>query len=193
MDARFERAIAAIDSANSADPVQLTVGDRTGPKELLHGELLTHWVRALDPEASEALLLAARGHHIERWRWPRTEYPEGRGGYLRWRSDLHTHHANRVAQILRECGYEEDLIERVSVLIHKRGLGRDPEVQVLEDGLCLVFIETQFDDIAGRLPDAKMSEIIRKTWHKMSPQGQSRALEVVTPGQAEVITAALGR
>ncbi len=82
MDARFERAIAAIDSANSADPVQLTVGDRTGPKELLHGELLTHWVGALEPGASEALLLAARGHDIERWRWPRTESPEGRGGYL---------------------------------------------------------------------------------------------------------------
>lgn len=191
MHAGFERAIAAMDAANSADPNLLVVGDRSGPKELVHAEMLTRWVTSLSGEPSEALLLAARGHHLERWRWHRSDYPEGRGGYLRWRTDLHSRHAERVAEILRESGYDGATVERVSTLIHKRGLGRDAEVQVLEDGLCLVFLESQFDELAGRLPDAKMAAIIRKTWNKMSEAGRARALEVVSPAQAATVTAAL--
>lgn len=191
MHPAFDRAIAAMDAANSADPNALVVGDQSGPKELVHAEMLTRWVRSLCAEPSEALLLAARGHHIERWRWPRSEYPEGRGGYLRWRADLHSRHAERAAEILRGVGYDEPTIERVSELIHKRGLGRDPDVQVLEDGLCLVFLKSQFDELAGRLPDGRMAGIIRKTWNKMSEAGRARALEVVSPSQAATITAAL--
>ena len=69
-------------------------------------------------------------------------------------------------------------------LIRKRGLGHDPEVQVLEDALCLVFLETQFAALAGRLDDEKALDITRKTLAKMSPAAIARAGEIDL-GEAE--------
>lgn len=177
-EARFRRAIEAIDAANADDPVTITVGGEERPKELTHAAMLTHWVSRLDPDAGEALLLAVRAHHIRRWTVPRSTYPDGRSGYLRWRRDLQEFHANEAARILREAGYGDDLITRVGQIIRKQRLRSDSEVQILEDGLALVFLETQFEELDERLPDETMVDVIRKTWRKMSARGQEIALEL---------------
>jgi hypothetical protein len=169
---RFARAIAAIDACNADDPNLLVVDGVAQPKELAHAELVTQWARKLRPDASEALLLAARGHHLRRWVVPRSSYPAGRSGYLKWRRDLHRRHAEELGAILRECGYDDATIDRVGSLVRKEGLGRephDPEVQALEDALCLVFLETQFASVAARLDDGKMVDVLAKTAKKMSP------------------------
>jgi hypothetical protein len=166
--ARFGRAVAAIDAANADDPHRITVRGRERPKELAHAELMTVWVRRLQGDAGEALLLAARAHHVRRWEIPRESYPTGRSGYLRWRRALHEHHARIVGELLGAEGYDHDTVERVQTIVRKRGLGKDDEVQVLEDALCLVFLETQFAALAARLDDAKLDDVVRKTVAKMS-------------------------
>jgi hypothetical protein len=93
-DDRFARAVTAIDRANADDPNRIMVRGEIQPKELAHSELATEWVRRLDAEPSEALLLAVRAHHIRRWMIPRSSYPTGRSGYLRWRRALHQLHAD---------------------------------------------------------------------------------------------------
>jgi len=186
---RLERALAAIDAANADDPVRIEVRGRTRPKEQAHAELMSEWVAALAPEASEALQLAARAHHLRRWQIPRAEYPEGRAGYLRWRRALHDFHAEQARAILAELGFEEALLSRVDDLLHKRGLARgDAEAQTLEDALCLVFLETQYRELAARLEGDKLVDVTRKTLKKMSP----RALELarglpLDPRDAETI------
>jgi hypothetical protein len=186
---RFARAIAAIDEANAADPHRVLIRGEERPKELAHAALVTDWVERLSPDASEALLLAARAHHLRRWSIPRTTYPEGRSGYLRWRKALHEQHAREVAEILVEAGYDEPTVARVQDLVRKRGLGRDPEVQVLEDALCLVFAETQLLDLAQRVDDEKMVDVIRKTLVKMSPQAIELAAELDLPAAAKDLLA----
>jgi len=139
---RFSRALAEIDALNAQDPNSIVIRGQRVPKELGHSRLLSEWIDRLAPSASEALRLAGRASHLVRWRYPRSEYPEGRVGYLRWRKDLQQKHATTAAAILREQGYDEALVSRVGAIICKKGLGRDAEVQVLEDALCLVFLET---------------------------------------------------
>ena len=173
--ARFAAAIAAIDAANANAPTTLDVAGEKRPKELAHAEMLTDWIRRFRPEASEELLLAARAHHIRRWTHPRSDYAAGRNGYLRWRRELRTFHAEQTAAILQAAGYEESVVKRVGEIVLKRGLGRDDEVQAFEDGLCLVFLETQFDDLSARTERAKMVEIVRKTVRKMSPSAREAA------------------
>ncbi len=141
------------------------------PKELAHADLMTEWVRRLDPDASEAQLLAARAHHLRRWSSPRSSYPEGRAGYLRWRADLKKQHAEEVAGILAAAGYDEATVDQVQRIIKKIGLGTDAAVQVHEDALCLVFLETQLASTADQLGDEHMLDVIRKTAAKMSPAG----------------------
>ncbi len=175
-DERFRRAIAAIDAANADDPNRITVRGEERPKELAHAELVTAWVHRLDPGAAEPLLLAARAHHVRRWTIPRSSYPTGRPGYLRWRRALHEQHAEDVARILTDVGYDANTIARVQDIVRKRGLGKDPEVQLFEDALCLVFLETQLAELAARLDDDKMLDVTAKTIRKMSPPALDLAL-----------------
>jgi Domain of unknown function (DUF4202) len=179
-DDRLERAVAAIDASNADDPNEIVVAGQTRPKELAHAELVTQWVRRLDPDPSEALLLAARAHHLRRWTIPRASYPDGRAGYLKWRKTLHEQHARDVAVILTDVGYDDATIGRVQDLVRKRRLGKDPEVQVLEDALCLVFMETQLDDVAEKLEPDKLTDVMVKTAKKMSPEAieQAMALDI---------------
>lgn len=169
-DPRFTRAIAAIDAVNAGDPNVVVVRGSTRPKELAHAELMTEWVQRLDPDADDAQLLAARAHHLRRWSSPRASHPEGRAGYLRWRTALRKQHAAEVADLLVGIGYDADVVERVRAIVDKRGLGTDPAVQVHEDALCLVFLETQLAETVDRLGDDKIVEVIAKTAAKMSPQ-----------------------
>jgi hypothetical protein len=186
---RLARAFAAIDAANGADPARIVVRGEERPKELAHAELVTEWVRRLEPEAGEALLLAARAHHLRRWTIPRGSYPEGRSGYLRWRKALHEQHAREVAEILAAVGYDDATIARVQDLVRKRRLGKDDEVQVLEDALCLVFAETQLQDLARRVETEKMVDVIRKTLAKMSPRAIDLALTLDLPDDSRVLVA----
>ena len=170
-EARFERAIAAIDAANAEDP---------HGKELRHSEMATTWVRRLRPEPSEELLLAARAHHLRRWSIPRDSYPEGRSGYLRWRRALQHQHADDVGRILSTEGYEPDSVARVQDIVQKRHLSTDPEVQAFEDALCLVFVEDQLAEFSTRVDEAKLADIVEKTLQKMSPEGRRLVSELLS-------------
>jgi hypothetical protein len=172
---RFDAAIAAIDAANAEDPEVVLVGGEARPKEQAHAEMMTAWLERLDPEAGEAQRLAARAHHLRRWVVPRSDYPDGRAGYLRWRTAQKRRHADEVAEIMTGVGYDPATIEVVQRIVRKDGLGRDPAVQVHEDALALVFLETQLGDLIDRLGAEKTVEVVGKTLDKMSPAGRSAA------------------
>ena len=183
---RFAEAIRRIDEANGADPSTLMVDGVARPKELVHAEMMTRWVQTLRPEAGETLLLAARAHHIRRWEIPRDSFPEGRDAYLSWRTALHRFHAGALGEIMTGVGYESSDVKRAQDLVRKRGLGRDEEVQALEDGLCLVFIETQLGSLAERIDDDdRMVAVLASTWQKMSPIGRDAAKILALDGRAK--------
>ncbi len=146
-----------------------------------YAQRLSAWVERLAPNASEALRLAARCQHLRRWEIPRESYPAGRVGYLKWREDLKRFHAAEAGKILREVGYDDATIERVQKLNLKKLWPKDPEACALEDALCLVFLETQFDETLAKTGDEKMIEILQKTWRKMSPKAREIALGMKLP------------
>ncbi len=178
---RYESAIRRIDAANAEDPTRVIWRGEERVKELLHAELMTRHVLELDPDADELQLIAARAHHFRRWTRPRSDFPEGRAGYLRWRTAAKKFHADEVAALLAEEGYTPDEIDRVAAIIRKEGITRgagapsDPAAQVHEDALCLVFLETQLSDIAGRLGEDETVAVLVKTLPKMSPEGVAAA------------------
>jgi hypothetical protein len=193
MNERFERAITQIDEENSRDPNHDLVSSTPVPRELLYSQRLTDWVLRLEPNASEALRLAARSQHIARWKIPRHTYPEGRTGYLKWRNDLKHFHATLAAGILRQAGYEESTIARVRSLNLKEGFPLDREAQILEDALCLVFLQYQFAELAAKLPPDKVVTALRKSWNKMSDQARAAALTLpFHPKEKALLEQALG-
>lgn len=189
MSSRLEAALARFDAVNAEDPRQ----DAGEPAELVYARRMTGWLERLAPGAPEELRLAVRAQHIGRWRLPRDRFPEGRAGYKRWRSACARMHADTAAAILGELGYPAPAIDRVRDLLTKKGLGRDPEVQVLEDVACLVFLEHGLADFARKHARDKLIDIVRKTWAKMSPQGRAAAAALeLPPDLAALLAAATG-
>ena len=176
--ARFYQALKRFDQENARDPNFISVRGHLRPRELVYSEWLTEWVRRLRPDASEALLLAARSQHLCRWMIPRNSYEMTRDGYLLWREDLKKFHAAKAAEILRQAGYSEEEILRVNALNLKANRLTDPECQTLEDALCLVTLERQLGDLIAKTPPEKMAEILKKTWRKMSEPAREEALQL---------------
>jgi hypothetical protein len=98
-----------------------------------------------------------------------------RPGYLQWREGLKKFHAEKAGKILREAGYPEETVARVQALNLKKDFPRDSEVRVLEDALCLVFLEHQFTDLASKTTDDKVINALQKSWRKMTPAAHALA------------------
>jgi hypothetical protein len=181
---RFTAAITRFDQDNAADPNVEQVDGISQPRELFFARKLSEWVLKLCPDASEELQLAARCQHLRRWEIPRSSYPMTRPGYLQWRTALKTFHAQKSGEILRQTGYPEDVILRVQNLNLKKNFPVDPESRVLEDALCLVFLQYQLADLARKTADDKVVNALRKSWAKMTPAARAEALKL-TYGEHE--------
>ena len=180
---RYDAVIAAIDAANVADPNLIEVEGQAEPAELVYGRRMSATLARMAPDASEPLQIAARGQHIERWRLARKSYPDGRAGYLRWRKDAKEVHAQRLGDIMAEAGYGAGDIDRVGALVRKEKLKLDPEAQLLEDVVCVVFLEHYLPPFMAKTEPAKLPGILAKTWKKMSDFGHAEALKLNVPPQ----------
>jgi len=175
---RFDEAIRRFDEANSNDPTRVTTAKGSQGRELVYAQWLTEWVLRLEPNASEHLRLAARCQHLCRWEIPRASYPITRVGYLQWREELKKFHARKSGEILKAVGYGEEVIAHVQQLVLKKNFLHDLEGRVLEDALCLVFLEHQFAELAAKHTNEKMISVLQKTWKKMTAKGQGAALKL---------------
>jgi hypothetical protein len=189
---RFDNAIRRFDEANAQDPNTELIGGQPMPKELIYGQRLSARLAAFAPDAPETVKLAARAQHIRRWEVPRDSYPEGRAGYLKWRTDLYKRHGDIAGEIMGDVGYDAETIDRVQTLLRKRGLKTDPDVQLMEDVICLVFLEHYFHDFAPKHDEEKLIPIVQKTWKKMSDRAHEAALQLeYAPEDLAVIQKAL--
>ena len=190
---RFREAIARFDRANAEDPNVETVDGASHPKELLYAQRMSRALEHFALDASEVVRLAVRCQHIRRWTAPRDSYPAGRDGYRRWRTDLGRFHADTAGAILRGVGYDDATIGRVQALLRKERLKADPEVQLLEDVVCLVFLRHYLAPFAARHDGEKVVGILRKTWRKMSERGRAAALDLeLSPELRELVARAVG-
>ena len=175
----FARTLRLIDEANSADPNRVEADGREWPKELLYSERMSEMLGRFTPDADEAMQLAIRAQHIERWKSPRNAYPMDRIGYLKWRKNLYKIQGNTAARLAREAGYADDVAGRIRDTVAKKNLKSSADTQLLEDVTDLVFLEHYMLEFVAKHADyteEKWIDIIQKTWNKMSPRAQEFAL-----------------
>lgn len=185
---RLAAVLAAIDAANAADPEVVEADGSSQPAALIYGRRMALVLGEFSPGASEHLRIAVRGQHIERWKRPRADYPDGKAGYLAWRRDAGRYHGERVAGLMAGNGYSEPDCERVAALVRKEGIKRDADAQTLEDVACLVFMRWYFADFAGKRTPDELVSIVAKTARKMSPEGRRAALRLPLPADlAQVV------
>jgi len=173
----LDAALARIDAVHSEDPEK----EGCRAKELVYAERMSGCLARFVPGASEALQLAVRCQHLRRWAIPRASFPEGKVGYLSWRKQESLAHAALAGELVAAAGYDAAMVSRVQALVKKERIKHDPEAQALEDVTCLVFLEYELAAFAPKHDEAKLVDILRKTWPKMSPQGQAAALALRLP------------
>jgi hypothetical protein len=180
-DPRLSPALAAIDAANAEDPNLVEVDGGPLQAELIYGRRMSETLARLEPNPTDCLRIAAQGQHVGRWKVPRKTFPAGRAGYLAWRKHQRDLQAARLGEIMAAAGYGAAEIDRVGQLIRKERLKHDPEVQMLEDVICVVFLEHYFDAFAPNVDQDKLADILAKTWLRMSEHGHAHALKLNLP------------
>ncbi|HET7383877.1 MAG TPA: DUF4202 domain-containing protein [Pseudolabrys sp.] len=178
---RLFKILSAIDATNACDPRMVEFDGRQEPVELIYGKRMTETLARIVPEPSECLQIAVRGQHIERWKIARATYPVGRAGYLQWRRVQRDHQALRIGELMAAVGYDADAIERLGVLIRKEKIKTDAEVQLLEDIICVTFLQYYLPDFSTKVDEDKLADILAKTWGRMSEIGHQHALKLDLP------------
>ncbi|TAK79521.1 MAG: DUF4202 domain-containing protein [Dehalococcoidia bacterium] len=175
---RLQRVLAEIDAANAHDPSRATFAGAAQPRALIEGQRAHAWVLQIQPEASEALQIAARAHHLRRWEVERSSYPRTREGYLAWRTYLYDFHGRAAGELMQAAGYPEETQRRVAELLQKRAVKRDPEAQTHEDAVSLAFLELRLSAFLEGVTEEQATRALRRTWTKMSPAGREAALSL---------------
>ena len=178
MSTKFDKAIQLFDQVNANDPNKEEANGQLYPKELLYAQRMSTQLNTFEPSASEVVRLSVRCQHICRWEIPRDSYEMNRVGYLTWRKDLYKFHAKKAGEILSEVGYNTDTIEKVQFLLQKKQLKKNEDTQLLEDVICLVFLNFYFEKFSKKYSEEKLIDILRKTWAKMSDNGHEAALKI---------------
>ena len=76
-------------------------------------------------------------------------------GYLRWRTDLKNFSRAQDGRNPGKAGCPASVIKAVQDLNLKKNFPADSESRILEDALCLVFLEFQLADLAARTPKTR--------------------------------------
>lgn len=184
---QLEKAYKAFDSYNSADPNKEEFNGIVYSKELLYALRMTEKLKEYAPLSDDYVQIAARCQHIGRWEIPRNSYPMDRKGYLQWRSRLALHHAKIAGEILTECGYNADTVEKITFLLQKKQLRQNPDTQLLEDVICLVFVQYYLEPFAAIHEDEKVIDILKKTLKKMSSRATEEALKIPVSEKVKIL------
>lgn len=189
---QYETAIRLIDEAHAQDPTTIDSEGKEIPYELLYSNKMSDYLEQCDANASETLRLAIRAQHLRRWEVPRSSYAMNKTGYHLWRTYLKKRQAEMAAQICLDSGYSSEDAGRVAALVRKDNLKQDAETQTLEDVACLVFLDDQLEAFEKEHDEAKIVNILRKTWGKMSDKGHELALSIpMSPRARELVSKAL--
>lgn len=185
--------LSAIDDINRQDPNLLKVNNSQQPKELIYGQQMTACLNQYWPEANELLQIAVRAQHIKRWQLKRTEFPEGKAGYYKWRIAQGKFHAELTTSIMLAQGYSTEATAQCASIIRKENLKTNADSQTLEDVACLVFLMHYFDEFSAKYTEqnneAKIIRIVQLTWKKMSNKAHDIALSLTLPKHLAAIVA----
>jgi hypothetical protein len=113
--------------------IRLIVADSRVPEDPHHADNTLEWLLRLEPDAGEALQLAALAHDIDR----AIEEVKVRRADFDDYDDFKAAHARNGAEILRSvltaCGVERTIVEEACRLVELHEVGGDPGSDLLKD------------------------------------------------------------
>mmetsp|Transcript_43298 Transcript_43298/g.111831 ORF Transcript_43298/g.111831 Transcript_43298/m.111831 type:complete len:224 (-) Transcript_43298:200-871(-) len=172
-EAQVALAIRLIDEVHVRQP-RLSKGQMDEGEYCLQVE---RWVEKLtDGKITPELRIAARAQHFERHCIKRAEYEMTTAGYHKWRSAVKKRQGERLAEVVAGANLDKALLARVKGLVSKSLPLSDPAMQIIEDAACLVLLDRDVEAFAEGKEEAKIIDVVQKTWKKMSERARAEAL-----------------
>jgi Domain of unknown function (DUF4202) len=130
----FKMALVRFDHANSLDGN--LIDDANGNKvarQLMRSLHLYNIVVSSHPNASDVLLLAARGLHLQQWKVPREAFAGDEAGGMEWSTAARRYSSMMVGKILLEIGYDAEIINEVKALVTRESTWSEDDMLLLEE------------------------------------------------------------
>ena len=124
------------------EKIRCVIAGSRVPEDPCHADNTLEWLMRLDPNADEALQLAALGHDIDR----ALEATKVKRADFNDYDSFKAAHAENGAQILRglltECGVEENILDEACRLVTVHEVGGDPRSELLKDADAISYFDS---------------------------------------------------
>ena len=121
--------------------IEAIISRSSVPEDPVHSKNTLEWLLELEPDADQALQIAALGHDIER----AIDQRKVRRKDFEYYDQFKAAHAHNSAEILKEvmldCGADETLMEQTCNLIRRHEVGGDERSDLLKDADSISYFE----------------------------------------------------
>ncbi len=126
---------------NTKRQIRLLIAGSTVPEDPRHAENTLKWLLKLEPDADEALQIAALGHDIDRAVEDRKVQRADYADYDAFKADHARNSAVILKEIMAECGVASDITAEVYRLVCLHEIGGDPRADRLKDADAISYFD----------------------------------------------------
>lgn len=161
------------------DEIEEVISHAEAEEDTVHSKHVRECVLRIDPDAGDALQIAALAHDIERAVPPRV--PPDRNDYDGYKEK----HAKRSAEIteklLRKHGADEELIKEVCELIELHEVGGTPKADLLKDADSISYFTTNIKPYLARMGEEQTLTKMKYMYDRMSDRAKQFVQEMDFP------------
>jgi len=119
--------------------IEEIIKESSVPKDLIHSKNTLEWLLKLNPDADEALKIAALGHDIERAIEGRKVKREDFKNYDEFKDAHASNSAKVMTEIMKECGISKRLADDIFSLVRYHETGNTKCIDILRDADSISF------------------------------------------------------
>ncbi len=121
--------------------IRTIISDSSVPEDPIHAENTLEWLLKLDPEADQALQIAALAHDIDRAVEAQKVRRADFSDYNAFKA-AHAHNGARILRaILSKCGIARSIADEACRLVTLHEVGGDPRSDLLKDADSISYFE----------------------------------------------------
>ncbi len=176
-----------IDSFNKTD----FFNEANKISQIKHFIRTVHWVKELRPDADEALLISAVAHDIERAFRKKDVLEKKKSAKfsdLDWLRIHEERGAEIVSDFLKQQGADDEIIERVKMLVSRHEEGGNDDQNTLKDADSLSFFENNIPlfltEVVGKVGKERVREKFDWMYNRITSE---KAKQIALPWYKEAI------
>jgi len=144
------------------------------PEDPIHAINTLEWLLKMDPEADEALRIAALGHDIERAMENRKVRREEFADFIAFKKAHAINSANVLKELMTRYGIDKGLMDDVYGLVCCHETGGDPRSDLLRDADSLSFFHKNLPMFFDREGPERAFERCIWGYERLSPEARDR-------------------